>query len=158
MLNKEKKIYRKICQLINEIISGHVPMGKSKTEVLELLSRYTDRSISDIIAKEVTVYDLANTIKLSDADVYSLYLKLRKESFDRDVPYRIKNHMPKAVNRDNKEICNDKGGGSNRNKLRYPKKNRSKKTWSNFYKLFPWAAEIDGWDGKTSSRYNPKKK
>ena len=38
------------------------------------------------------------------------------------------------------------------NKIRYPKKCRSLKTWKKFYEMFPRQAEIDGWDGKTSIR------
>ena len=35
------------------------------------------------------------------------------------------------------------------NKIRYPKKCRSLRTWKTFYKMFPKQAEIDNWDGKT---------
>ncbi len=59
--------------------------------------------------------------------------------------------MPKET-RDNKGVYIG-GGGSNRNKIRYPKKNRSVATWRKFYAMFPWAAEEDNWDGKKSSRY-----
>ena len=56
-----------------------------------------------------------------------------------------------------KETRDNKGvyvgnGGSNCNKIRYPKKARSKRTWGIFYKMFPLAAERDGWDGKKSSK------
>lgn len=36
------------------------------------------------------------------------------------------------------------------NKIRYPKKCRSLRTWKKFYEMFPKQAELDGWDGKTS--------
>lgn len=61
------------------------------------------------------------------------------------------NKRPQREGRDNKAV-HVGNGGSNKNKVRYPKKNRSKKTWANFYKLFPCQAEKDGWDGKTSKR------
>lgn len=38
------------------------------------------------------------------------------------------------------------------NKIRYPKKARSKRTWKKFYEMFPAQAVIDGWDGNTSDR------
>ena len=38
------------------------------------------------------------------------------------------------------------------NKIRYPKKCRSLRTWKKFYEMFPRQAEIDEWDGKTSVR------
>ena len=37
------------------------------------------------------------------------------------------------------------------NSIRYPKKNRSLRTWKKFYAMFPKQAELDGWDGKTST-------
>ena len=54
--------------------------------------------------------------------------------------------------RDNKGVYAG-NGGSNQNKIRYPKKNRSRKTWATFYEMFPYRAKVDGWDGKTSKRY-----
>ena len=53
--------------------------------------------------------------------------------------------------RDNKDV-HVGSGGSNANKIRYPSKKRSRKIWSNFYKLFPITAEKDHWDGKTSNK------
>ena len=49
-----------------------------------------------------------------------------------------------------KETRDNKGvyvgsGGSNVYSIRYPKKNRSKKVWDTFYKMFPWRAEKDGY-------------
>lgn len=40
----------------------------------------------------------------------------------------------------------------NFNKIRYPKKKRSKRTWRQFYKMFPKQAIIDNFDGNTSSK------
>lgn len=63
------------------------------------------------------------------------------------------NKKPIKEGRDNKGVYVGGGNGGYRgNTVRYPKKKRSKKTWSNFYKLFPSLAEKDGWDGKTSKR------
>lgn len=53
--------------------------------------------------------------------------------------------------RDNKGVYVG-GGGSNRNKVRYPKKARSKNVWKIFYKMFPWRAKMDEFDGETSKR------
>ena len=51
--------------------------------------------------------------------------------------------------RDNKGVYVG-NGGSNANKVRYPKKARSKRTWAIFYKMFPSRALKDGWDGEKS--------
>lgn len=58
--------------------------------------------------------------------------------------------------RDNKSYynySNGSPGGSSGNYIRYPSKKRSVRVWRNFYKLFPWVAVRDGWDGNKSSRY-----
>lgn len=50
--------------------------------------------------------------------------------------------MPKAVHRDNKETYNVKGWCiSSGYKIRVPSLKRNKKTWENFYKLYPWIKE-----------------
>jgi hypothetical protein len=36
--------------------------------------------------------------------------------------------------------------------IRYPKKNRNKRTWKKFYEMFPGQAIKDNWDGETSNR------
>lgn len=66
---------------------------------------------------------------------------------------RVKyNQMPKATHRDNKQTYNGSGNNSRYPTHRYPKKNRNRKTWANFYALFPYLAQKDGWDRKTSKR------
>jgi hypothetical protein len=62
--------------------------------------------------------------------------------------YKLK---PIKEGRDNKGVYVG-GGGSNRNKVRYPSKKRSKRTWKIFYQMFPKIAEKDGWDGNTSKK------
>lgn len=54
-------------------------------------------------------------------------------------------HTPSRYENGNIKHCNF-------NKIRYPKKARSKRTWKKFYEMFPKQAEIDGWDGKTSNK------
>ena len=63
----------------------------------------------------------------------------------------VMNQRPVQEGRDNKGVYVG-GGGSNMNKVRYPKKNRNRRTWAAFYKLFPRLAEVDNWDGKTSNK------
>ena len=36
--------------------------------------------------------------------------------------------------------------------IRYPKKNRNKRTWKKFYEMFPGQAIKDNWDGETSDK------
>ncbi len=46
------------------------------------------------------------------------------------------NHMPKQPRQDNKTYINYGSGGSNRSKIRFPRKVR-KTAWKRFYRLFP---------------------
>lgn len=54
-------------------------------------------------------------------------------------------HIPTRYENGNIKMCRF-------NKIRYPKKCRSLRTWKLFYKMFPKQAEIDNWDGKTSDK------
>lgn len=87
-------------------------------------------------------------------------LKIDKEEYRKIASEEYKNF---AETRDQlkvnnlKETRDNKGvyvgsWGSNRNKIRRPKKNRSRQTWKMFYKMFPELAKIDGWNGKTSKK------
>jgi hypothetical protein len=61
--------------------------------------------------------------------------------------------MPKPKQQDNKGYIVGGGGcRTNANKIRYPKKNRSKRVWRIFYAMFPHLAKKDGYDGETSKR------
>lgn len=59
-----------------------------------------------------------------------------------------------TISRDNKEAINYGNRGCHTSKIRYPSLKRSKRTWANFYKLFPYLAEREHWDGEKSDRYN----
>ncbi len=74
-------------------------------------------------------------------------IRAKKKSNEIDV-----NKMPSKEGRDNKDVVVRGNGYSNGNKVRYPSKKRSRRVWKNFYKLFPWLAVKDGWDGKKSKR------
>lgn len=72
---------------------------------------------------------------------------------------KMYNATPKRNNaeetRDNKGVYVGSGNGEHQYpicKIRYPRKARSKRVWSIFYKMFPSMAEKDGWDGEKSNR------
>ena len=81
------------------------------------------------------------------------YHKITVEEMNKkNFAFKIKmNPFKEIETRDNKGVYVG-SGNSNANKIRYPKKNRSKRVWSIFYKMFPRMAEKDGWDGETSNR------
>lgn len=77
------------------------------------------------------------------------YEESKKKTLSRE---SLKNKDPKE-SRDNKGVYVG-SGNSHSGKIRYPKKSRSKKVWTIFYKMFPGCAKVDGWDGETSKRMN----
>ena len=133
MTNKDKKLYRRLVGLMINIIAYD----------------YITRNVKT--GKEIR--KLQKHFKLSEEDLRSIWFNKR---------FRIKSkkykEMPRAIHRDNKDYYNTSSTcyHSNRNKIRYPSKKRNKKTWSNFYKLFPGLAKSENWDGQKSDRYNPK--
>lgn len=90
---------------------------------------------------------------ISDAEVHLL---CRNEEH-RLEEYKSNAQNTQAVKRDNKGVYIGTGYSSNPTKVRYPSKKRSLQTWKKFYEMFPHQAELDGWDGKKSSRYDGKK-
>lgn len=75
---------------------------------------------------------LVEIFKLTNEELHLMGRKLRQEKF------AIRNKMkssPIKPRRDNKDVKVG-SGGSNKNKIRYPKKCR-KTAWKRFYKLFP---------------------
>jgi hypothetical protein len=62
------------------------------------------------------------------------------------------NKKPAPEGRDNKGVYVGSGGHTNNNKVRYPSRKRSKRTWKIFYEMFPLLAKKDGWNGETSKR------
>lgn len=98
--------------------------------------------------KHIEILNIVKKYNINDDELLELILVSEQEYKD----YRklMKTNNCK-INRDNKTDFNF-GSGFQGNVIRYPKKNRSLKTWRNFYKLFPKRAEIDGFNGRTSKR------
>jgi len=83
------------------------------------------------------IRDLTDYLKMSEDDVKNMLIDghRKRNDFDRKKYKR----MPKRPRQDNKDFVNVQQSGcyeANRNKIRYPKKNR-KTAWKRFYKLFP---------------------
>lgn len=116
----------------------------------------------EFLDRHTRIAVLAMSLDMTKDEMRKLWGALQYEKWkDRDLYGKFR--KPKREGRDNKGVYVG-GGGSHGNKIRYPSKKRSLKTWTIFYEMFPWAAERDGWNGKTSSRYqgpqrsNKKKK
>lgn len=100
------------------------------------------------ILELVKIYTLCDELTLTDDEILTIW---REVSRTHAKNKKDLNKKPIPEGRDNKDV-HVGGGGSNRNKIRYPSKKRSLRTWKKFYKLFPYAAMADGFDGKTSKR------
>jgi len=102
------------------------------------------------IPTHIQVMILAMEINMSPEDVGKRWHEIYHERLEAS---KVMKATPQKEGRDNKGVKVSGGGtNSNRNKIRYPKKNRSKKVWAIFYKMFPWAAKRDNWDGESSDK------
>lgn len=108
--------------------------------------------ISSHLAEKIELYDLAKELNIPDNELCKMWVQIRKQKYERD---RIYSQRPQKEGRDNKGVYVG-SGGSNKNSVRYPSKKRSKATWVKFYAMFPYYAEKDNWDGKTSDRMKKK--
>ena len=99
------------------------------------------------------IFDLVKDLGYDDKTLHGFWLKTMNE---RNVN---KFHQtPPRETRDNKKVLNRGSGNRHGKTIRYPRQARSLATWRRFYELFPYAAEIDGWNGQTSSEYKPKRR
>ena len=94
------------------------------------------------------IFKLASELGITDSDLRIMWVKRSNEQMFKKNLY---SKSPPKEGRDNKDVRVG-GGGSNKNSVRYPSKKRSLKTWRKFYKLFPYYAERDKFDGKTSTK------
>lgn len=101
------------------------------------------------IEERYEIYVLSKELELSEKEREEMWWKLSRQ---KNLIQESMKKRPTPEGRDNKGVYVGRGG-SDGNKIRYPSKKRSKKTWKKFYEMFPWAAERDGWDGETSKRF-----
>lgn len=104
--------------------------------------------------EKLEIIRIIEKYKISNEDVARLCHLNGKLARDYRNEY---NKTPQKEGRDNKGVYVGSGGGGS-NRVRYPSKKRSKRVWKMFYKMFPYYAEKDGWDGIKSSRINLKNK
>jgi hypothetical protein len=146
----ERNLLRELDFLLSDIQYLNITdefVETCKTVVLDKTKKYPKYYIS-ICRNMLTVVDLMTKLGLSKE---SLSLRYSTISKSRRLSKQIYKLKPQKEGRDNKGVYVG-GGGSNRNKIRYPSQKRSKRTWRIFYEMFPMAAERDGWDGNKSNK------
>ena len=97
----------------------------------------------------IEIKKLAVELELTDDEYYQICLEERTKINESVRAKTARNNAEET--RDNKGVYVG-SGNSHKNKVRYPKKARSKRTWNIFYNMFPSLAEKDGWDGETSAK------
>ena len=117
--------------------------------MIKSYSAWTTGFGADRYKAYVEIKKLAVELELTDDEYYQICLEERTK-INESVRARTARNSAEET-RDNKGVYVG-SGGSNRNKVRYPKKSRSKRTWNIFYKMFPSLAEKDGWNRETSTR------
>lgn len=165
------KLPRKLKRLMQHHSFNMDKVGDEyKLEIIESLAQakeYNKQSPSKHWKEDVSkyedllkIYRLGKDFGLTDVETEIRWAIVREdlETFGQSYSRSYEmSKMPKLPKQDNKGHYHGSGsGGSNR--VRYPSTKRSKRVWRTFYEMFPRYAEIDGWDGEKSSRYNPKKK
>lgn len=151
-MNREKQI-RRLRHLIHKHDgSGHFHIYNSLIEYLDKQIEYTENVPVKIIVEKNKALKEIKKIVIENNITNDEYLKIVHEERKRVyMSYENLKINTLKETRDNKGVYVG-GGGSNANKVRYPKKTRSKRTWKIFYKMFPRKAEQDGWDGQKSNK------
>lgn len=116
--------YRKCCFLMRT--------QPAVTEDILISQVDTFRSTQFDYVGSLDIYRFLKQIGFSVDEIYSLWMINRTSHCERRLNLKAMKHPPKQ---DNKDITIG-SGGSNKNKIRYPKKCR-KTAWKRFYKLFP---------------------
>lgn len=91
---------------------------------------------------------ISNLYKIGNELGYSVE-QIKLDLYNFQLYPNFKNNC--STSQDNKYIRVG-SGNSNKNKIRYHSKKRSRSTWKRFYTLFPEQAIKDNWDGKTSDK------
>jgi hypothetical protein len=86
------------------------------------------------------LYNLVRRLPMEDLEIERMWVRQWREAGDERKLY---NTVPPIEKKDNKDHYATGNRRGNKNKIRYPRKARSKKTWEKFYSLFPWAKDLD---------------
>lgn len=101
----------------------------------------------------VEIKKLVLDLELTEYEYHRISAEERLKMYNAITPSRSHNNAKET--RDNKGVYVGSGNGEHQYlicKIRYPRKARSKRVWSIFYKMFPSMAEKDNWDGEKSNR------
>jgi len=154
----EKKYLKKLRNLLSQVyLYSQHSIGKTNIEIIKETAIYwrlvreqngTTGQNYNSSTIYIDLYDIILQYKIPGIIIDNIY---KEEKIKISSPHTNFNSQSPIIRRDNKGIhignC-----GSNCNKVRYPKKNRSLATWKKFYDMFLYYAEKDNWNGKTSNK------
>jgi len=157
----EKNYLKKLRSLLHQVSLNIYPDQEEKTYT-DIIKKY---ALIWIKIKEENGGSTQVRYRNSDAYI-DLYNLIRRYNTSEEVIKRIYNEelikiylhrkndskQEPIVRRDNKGVRMGNGYGGNKNMTRYPKKNRPLHVWKKFYEMFPREAELDNWNGKTSTK------
>jgi len=113
-----------------------------------LNGKYYSKWVKSHYANVKRIFEITDELGMTEEETRLMWAGISK---DRKAQEELYKRKPTKEGRDNKGVYVGSGGG-NKNKVRYPSKKRSKRTWKIFYEMFPRLAERDGWDGNTSKK------
>ena len=158
-MKTDKKSEKKLGRL-RSLVHKHDAWYMIKDDVLtrldKMIKSYSGHSTGFCIERYkafIEIKKLFSDLELTDNEYYQICCQERVK-INESVTCRNARNNAKET-RDNKGVYVGSGNGEHQyavNKIRYPRKTRSKRVWSIFYKMFPSFAEKDGWDGEKSSR------
>ncbi len=143
MKTKDEIIYEMFLEIfprvkrrrIVSIMSNVGPVLKTKNDLHIKESLESGLEMSELHQSTKDVKELYDTFgkHLSQEYILKIWTTAQKQRW---VDKKEYHKMPKPDGRDNKALRVG-SSGSNRNKVRFPKKVRGKATWKKFYTLFP---------------------
>lgn len=125
-----------------------IAMGISAYDCLTAPYEPTQYLKNGWLRAPIQIIIISIELGLKRDEVLSKWYEIRKKKNLQEIEM---SKTPIKEGRDNKDVKVGSGGSSG-NSIRYPSKKRSKRVWKNFYKLFPWLAIKDEWNGEKSKR------
>jgi len=151
----EKKLGR-LRSLIHKHDAWYMVKDDVITRLNKMINSYSGHNTGFCIERHnayVEIKKIFLDLELTNDEYYQMCYEERCKINESATSRHTRNNAEET--RDNKGVYVGSGNGEHQyavNKIRYPRKNRSKKVWSIFYKMFPSFAEKDGWDGEKSIR------
>lgn len=129
---------------------------KNQREIVSSSVKFYFEKRNQIYQDAINIFELGAKLGYPDELIMDFHRNYFMKAHREEETKKI---QPLGETRDNKKSFNFRGGFTHKlskpwgtNTIKYPSKKRSRKTWKNFYGLFPFLAKQDNWDGKESDK------